>query len=150
MGLGIPPLRIKIKLESNPLKSTMLVGRLGVRTCQDALAVFRPVRASQQVEGCVYIYIYIYIYNICVCIYIYIERERERHLSLSISLSLYIYIYIYTYVYAGEHPSMSLQATSHLFPRCAVFCVAENPNCHPHPHDRAPCMKYHQGSVRPI
>ena len=30
MGLGIPPLRIKIVLESNPLKSTMLVGRLGV------------------------------------------------------------------------------------------------------------------------
>ena len=30
MGLGIPPLQIKIMLESNPLKSTMLVGRLGV------------------------------------------------------------------------------------------------------------------------
>ena len=30
MGLGIPPLRIKIMLESNPLKSTMLVGGLGV------------------------------------------------------------------------------------------------------------------------
>ena len=30
MGLGIPPLRIKIMLESNPLKPTMLVGRLGV------------------------------------------------------------------------------------------------------------------------
>ena len=30
MGLGIPPLEIKIVLESNPLKSTMLVGGLGV------------------------------------------------------------------------------------------------------------------------
>ena len=30
MGLGIPPLRIKITLESNLLKPTMLVGRLGV------------------------------------------------------------------------------------------------------------------------
>ena len=30
MGLGIPPLEIKIVLESNPLKSTMLVGRLAV------------------------------------------------------------------------------------------------------------------------
>ena len=30
MGLGIPPLKIKIVPESNPLKSTMLVGRLGV------------------------------------------------------------------------------------------------------------------------
>ena len=30
MGLGIPPLKINMMLESNPLKSTMLVGRLGV------------------------------------------------------------------------------------------------------------------------
>ena len=30
MGLGIPPLRIKIMLESNPLKSIMLVRRLAV------------------------------------------------------------------------------------------------------------------------
>ena len=30
MGLGIPPLRIKMMLESNPLKSTMLVRRLAV------------------------------------------------------------------------------------------------------------------------
>ena len=32
MGLGIPPLETKLMLESNPLKSTMLVGRLGVVT----------------------------------------------------------------------------------------------------------------------
>ena len=30
MGLGIPPLKFQIVLESNPLKSTMLLGRLGV------------------------------------------------------------------------------------------------------------------------
>ena len=30
MGLGIPPLEIKIVLESNPLNSTMLVGRLAL------------------------------------------------------------------------------------------------------------------------
>ena len=30
VGLGIPPVQIKIVLESNPLKSTMLLGRLGV------------------------------------------------------------------------------------------------------------------------
>ena len=30
MDLGIPPLLIKIVLESDPLKSTMLIGRLGV------------------------------------------------------------------------------------------------------------------------
>ena len=32
MGLGIPPIRIKIVLESNPLKPTMLVGGLAVCT----------------------------------------------------------------------------------------------------------------------
>ena len=30
MGLGIPPLETKIMLESNPLKSRILVGRLAV------------------------------------------------------------------------------------------------------------------------
>ena len=30
MGLGIPTLKFNIMLESNPLKSAMLVGRLGV------------------------------------------------------------------------------------------------------------------------
>ena len=30
MGLRIPPIEIKIMLESNPLKPIMLVGRLGV------------------------------------------------------------------------------------------------------------------------
>ena len=36
MGLGIPPLRIKITLESNPLKSTMLVGGLAAPRSQGA------------------------------------------------------------------------------------------------------------------
>ena len=49
MGLGIPPLRIEIMLESNPLKSIMLV----------------------QYGDWPYSYIYIYIY-ICIYIYIYI------------------------------------------------------------------------------
>ena len=30
MGIGIPPIQIKIMLESNPVKSTMLVGGLAV------------------------------------------------------------------------------------------------------------------------
>ena len=45
LGLGTPPLKIKIMLESNPLKSKMLVGRLGV--ARDSAAVllksWRPV-----------------------------------------------------------------------------------------------------------
>ena len=39
MNLGIPPLLIKIMLESNPLKPTMLVGRLGVRPIDRKTAV---------------------------------------------------------------------------------------------------------------
>ena len=35
MGLGIRPLKIKIVLESSPLKSTMLVGRLAVQPFAD-------------------------------------------------------------------------------------------------------------------
>ena len=33
MGLGIPPLKIEIMLESNPLKSRILVWRLAVPHC---------------------------------------------------------------------------------------------------------------------
>ena len=44
MNLGIPPLKIKIMLESNPLKSTMLVGRLGVQERRgERAAVGRPL-----------------------------------------------------------------------------------------------------------
>ena len=32
MGLGNPPLQLKVMLESNPLKSRTVVGRLGVAT----------------------------------------------------------------------------------------------------------------------
>ena len=52
MGLGIPPLRIKIMLESNPLKSTMLIGRLGV--------VSESMVKSQYEAQYIYIYIYLY------------------------------------------------------------------------------------------
>ena len=37
MGLRIPPLRINNVLESSPLKSTMLVGRLGVTGPQEQM-----------------------------------------------------------------------------------------------------------------
>ena len=41
MGLGIPPLEIKIMLESNPLRSRIVVGRLAVHDaarCEDSSA----------------------------------------------------------------------------------------------------------------
>ena len=63
-GLGIPPLKFKIMLESNPPKSTMIVGRLGVNSSNIYIYIYNV---------CMYVYIYIYL---CVYIYIYIERER--------------------------------------------------------------------------
>ena len=44
MGLRIPPLEIKIMLESNPLKSIMLVGRLGVNLRGALKGVYRASR----------------------------------------------------------------------------------------------------------
>ena len=44
MGLGIPPLRIKIMIESNPLKSIILVRRLAVRIIMTKLAALRGPR----------------------------------------------------------------------------------------------------------
>ena len=64
--MRIPPLNIKILLESNPLRSRILVRRLAATV-------------SKSLLGCVYIYIYIYIYiHIYIYIYIYIDIHRER------------------------------------------------------------------------
>ena len=52
MGLGIPPLRIQIMLESNPLKSTMLVGRLGVLGCGQMRSTLISNGAPAKVMGC--------------------------------------------------------------------------------------------------
>ena len=43
MGLGIPPLQIKIMFESNHLKSTMLVGRLGVLAREGSALLDTPM-----------------------------------------------------------------------------------------------------------
>ena len=82
MGLGSPPLRIDIMLESNPLKSIMLVGRLGAITSYDASDKRQRFRARDDAEAdretrfgaarhamnlyCIYIYIYIIYYYIIV------------------------------------------------------------------------------------
>ena len=97
MGLGIPPLMIKIMLESNPLKSMML-GRLGGTACGRGQDRLEPLcRSGAASAALIYIYIYSFIY---VCIYIYIYMIIICiSISLSLSLSLYTYIYIYTYVY---------------------------------------------------
>ena len=67
MGLRIPALKIKIVLESNLRKSTMLAGGLGVpRAPEGGRTLWRNT-------GVTYIYIYIYTYTyIHIYIYIYI------------------------------------------------------------------------------
>ena len=115
MGRQNPPLEVKIMLESNPPKSTMLVGRLAVmggyewgrRWRRGLLSRWRghyvflfdlrflakpgqsanqPTSVNSSSRSAYIIYIYIYI-----CIYVY---------NVSLSLSIYIYIYIYIYMYA--------------------------------------------------
>ena len=46
MGLGIPSLNIKIMLESNPLKSIMLVRRLAVHAATHVTATHRALNMS--------------------------------------------------------------------------------------------------------
>ena len=91
MGRGIPPLRIKIMLESNPLKSTMLVRRLAVAAearprPRGGPAGRRRRPTPSGADGCRfccdrYAHIYMcvrimYVYyvriHVCMCIYIYI------------------------------------------------------------------------------
>ena len=65
--MGMSPLNIKIVLESNLLKSTMLVGTLGVldaplagrAAARAELVLGRRCVTRLEYNGCVYIYIYI-------------------------------------------------------------------------------------------
>ena len=74
MGLGVPPLTIKIVLESNPPKSMILVGRFG-----------RMLKTpSEGFYMCVYIYIYIYTY-ICISVF------NVYTIIIVVMISLYYY-----------------------------------------------------------
>ena len=61
MGLGIPPLRIEILLESSPLKSTTSVRRLAVEQIRAVDSARSPVPINE---------LYIYIYS---CVYLFIR-----------------------------------------------------------------------------
>ena len=110
MDMRIPPLRIKIMFESNPLKSTMLVGRLGVWFVLIALCAAKLWDSGPSLRRIsspyVYIYIYIYIYTYTYThtytytfIYIYIEREMCIYIYIYIyHVCIHIYIYIYTHI----------------------------------------------------
>ena len=90
MDLRVPPLKLNIALESNPLKSRVSVRRLAVQQ-------LLPGRSAP--PDTVYIYIYI-----CIYIYVYIVYTiSNKHISLSLPLSLYIYIYIYIHIHIHIH-----------------------------------------------
>ena len=93
MGLGIPPLRIKIMLESNPLKSIILVRGLGADT-RAPLAKLPPGLGPRAAQGKSHMICLVKL----MCVYIKIYRERDVYTHI---LRTYIYLYIYIYVYMG-------------------------------------------------
>ena len=105
MGMRIPLLKLKITLESNPLKSRILVRRLAVdfgslivrgRPSPRAgeLLGARPAELNMELYIYIYIYIYTYLFIYLFIVFLFIIIYVYR----SLSLSLYIYIYIYIYI----------------------------------------------------
>ena len=80
MGLRISPLKTKIVFGSNPLKCTMLVGRLGVHKY---IIVFKQPVCYHS---------YAKLYHMCIVLVV-LAREIGR---LGV-VCVYIYIYIYIY-----------------------------------------------------
>ena len=132
MGLGIPPLRIKILLGSNPPKSRILVPRLAENLLLWAWTRWPRCRAGRrrQRSGApgagsagarcgsgaqhdyVYIYIYIYIYTYH-AIYIYIYTSVNSYLSLSIYIYIHMCVYIYIYLYIYISLSIYIMSYGH-------------------------------------
>ena len=93
MGLRISPIKIKIVLESNPLKSTMLIERLGVYCSLSRLLAYtqlapfgvpgdaRTININIIVNNtCMYVCMHVCMYvcmYVCVYIYIYICIETS-------------------------------------------------------------------------
>ena len=94
--MRIPPLWIKITLESNPPKSRILARRLGISVYFDvAASSFRARRSVMLARSAAYIYIYVFM-HVCIHIYIYIyiyTYYTPTHTHI------YIYIYTHTYVH---------------------------------------------------
>ena len=91
MDMRIPPLNIQIALESNPLKSTMLVGRLGVSSAAYVDRVWLGWRADM----CIYIYIYVYIHtHTGVCENRFLLRQNTMIIVVIINIMIAIMIMI--------------------------------------------------------
>ena len=63
MGLGIPPLQIKITLESNPRTSTMFIGRLGVTDSDNGTG--NLVNTHSNLLNCCVTHIFVILSSIC-------------------------------------------------------------------------------------
>ena len=146
MGLGISPLKFKIVLESNPLKPTMLVGRLGVlASClqasgwhylsdaaclmrPDFFCVFRRVKGSRNSLHYSSLLKKACVRQVVLDTWLFLSLARCCKLSSHKHIYIYIYrerercVYIYIYIY------MRTYYTYYLF----VFChrAAEHiPTC---------------------
>ena len=130
MGLGIPPLQIKTMLESNPPKSTMLAGRLGV-------IILLLITGLITHNNTTYIYIYIY-YVLCIiiikciviiitifmCVYYDCGQEAAlrrpglggpRH-GQGVPVATHTYIYIYIHI----HTHMCIYIYVYM---CVYICI---------------------------
>ena len=125
MGLGVPPLEIKMMPESNPPKSTMLVGRLGVSlpyNRRTALATGSPYRDLEFLLHKTMRRPLLSL-SLSLAIYIYIERERERDIYIYILIythvyihvCVYIYIYIYIYICTHAHMCICVYVWIHIY-----------------------------------
>ena len=97
MDMRIPPLNIKILLESNPLKPGILIRRLAIMARGGAIfcegvgpsaCCYCPWNGLYHITSYHIILYYIHVY-ICVCVYIYIYIERERERERFIVYNLY-------------------------------------------------------------
>ena len=101
MEMRLPPLKLKIMLESNPPKSIILVRRLALTQESNwSFSLLDPVFFTSEPQGlaattnnnnyhwiiyvCMSIHVYIYVY---ISIHICIEREREREISEALRLT---------------------------------------------------------------
>ena len=151
IGLGIPPLRIKIMLESNPLKSTMSVGGLGadISCCCLLFVVY-----------CVIIYLFIStnIYSLSFIAHLFVHyhwayviglgevssvrqegRVRQQDLAtlyvyvyiyiyIYIHIYIYIYTYIHTYIHTYRHTHMHVYIYIYIYTHTYIYIYREREN----------------------
>ena len=116
MDMRIPPLIIKIMLESNPLKSIMPVRRLAVHYCGDPRrrrirteAAEKEIRIPAREAQYIYIYIYTYIHihisllslqpaGVLAARVLFSPETVSFHILLDRYIYIYIHIYTFTYI----------------------------------------------------